>query len=107
MLIRQGRIHDFYNSREWRRLAHEVIAEQHCECQICKARGRYRRAEIAHHVKHVKRHPELAYCKTFTDENGVEHKQILAVCWDCHEEEHPEKKKYRDEKRKFRNTEQW
>ena len=90
-LIEDNRLDIFYNSKYWRRLSHAIIREQNNECQICKSRGKYSRARIAHHVKHLKDRPDLAYSRYYIDENGVKHRQLLAVCFNCHEEEHDKK----------------
>lgn len=57
----------------------------HYECQHCKAAGRYRRAEIVHHVKHLRDRPDLALSIWDGDE-----RQLVSVCKPCHEAEHPE-----------------
>ena len=92
-LIADNRLDIFYNSRYWRWFSHQVRKEQNNECQFCKSRGKYSRARIAHHVKHLKERPDLAYSRYYIDENGVKHRQILASCFNCHEEEHDRKLK--------------
>ena len=59
-LIASGDVHSFYCSSQWERLSHEVLDMDKHECQICKQRGRYRRADLVHHVNHVKDAPERA-----------------------------------------------
>ena len=56
------------------------------ECQICKRKGRYRRADIVHHVKHLKDRPDLA----LSIWDGEE-RQLVSVCRQCHEDLHPER----------------
>ena len=56
-----------------------------CECQKCKALGRYRRASLIHHVKHLEHRPDLALSVWDGDE-----RQLISLCKRCHEEEHPE-----------------
>lgn len=87
-LIEDNRLDIFYNSKYWRRFSKEVKREQNNECQICKSKGRYSPAKILHHVKHLKDRPDLAYSRYYIDENGVKQRQLLAVCFKCHEEEH-------------------
>lgn len=87
-LIAENRLDLFYNSRFWRRLAHEVMREQNNECQLCKARGRYAPAKIVHHVKHLKDRPDLAYSRYYVDEQGNKQRQLLALCFACHEKAH-------------------
>ena len=88
VLIDCNKLYEFYNSRYWRRLSHEVIKEQNNECQLCKARGRYTRATIAHHVNHLRERPDLAYSRLYIDENGKKQRNLLALCHACHEKEH-------------------
>lgn len=54
---------------------------------MCKARGRYRRGSIVHHVKHLRDRPDLAL-SIWDPETGE--RQLLTVCKWCHEAEHPE-----------------
>ena len=86
-LIQQGKEHDFYISKEWKRLAESVRRIDRYECQLCKHRGRYRRGEIVHHVKHVKDRPDLALNLYDPDTNA---RQLITVCKQCHEQCHPE-----------------
>lgn len=78
VLIAEGRLYEFYNSKPWRRLSHRIIKEAHYECQMCKEEHRLGRATLAHHVKHLREHPELAY----------EPSNLMALCHDCHERIH-------------------
>ena len=87
-LIADDRLDLFYNSRYWRRLSHDVMLSQNNECQLCKARGRYSPARIVHHVKRLKDRPDLAYSRYYVDENGIKQRQLLALCFACHENEH-------------------
>lgn len=90
-LIATGRTAEFYNDRQWRRLAHDVKSEQHGECQYCKARGIYTPARYVHHVMHLKRRPDLAYERFYVDEQGQLQRNLVACCWACHEEQHPDR----------------
>ena len=53
--INAGNEHNFYICSEWLRIRAEVLRLDRYECQICKSKGRYKRAEIVHHVNHLKR----------------------------------------------------
>jgi hypothetical protein len=47
---------------------------------------------IVHHVQHLEDHPELALADVYTDAHGVELRQLVSVCRDCHETVcHPER----------------
>lgn len=87
-LIADDRFDLFYNSRAWRQLAREVKQAQNSECQRCKARGRYTPAKIVHHVQHLRDRPDLAYSRFYLDEKGNKHRQLVALCFPCHEEAH-------------------
>lgn len=76
----------------------------HNECQKHKRRGKFMSAEVVHHIKHLKDRPDLALSIYDGDE-----RQLESLCWICHQEEHPEKRKKRYPPRAdvFRNEERW
>ena len=86
-MLKTGRENVWYNSEPWRSIRRLVLKEDKYECQICKNRGRYSRATIVHHVKHLRDRPDLALsiCDPDTGE-----RQLISVCKRCHEELHPE-----------------
>lgn len=86
-LIAQGREWLFYSWPEWKSKRAEVLQLDRNECQHCKAKGRYKRGTIVHHVKHLRERPDLAL--SITDPDTGE-RQLVTVCKSCHEEEHPE-----------------
>lgn len=86
-LIAQGREALFYYWPEWQRLRGDVLALDHFECQVCKARGRYSRATIVHHVRHLKARPDLAL-SVWDPDSGE--RQLVSVCKRCHEDAHPD-----------------
>ena len=96
-LIRSGNVHAFYKSGEWLAARAEILKEQKNECQICKSKGGYSEANIVHHIKHLKEHPELALVKS----------NLMAVCGACHNELHPEKAFKDRTKKKPINEERW
>ncbi len=80
--------YQFYSWGEWKRLRQEVLALDHFECQRCKEKNhRYRKAVIVHHIKHLKDRPDLAL-SIYDPETGE--RQLISVCKECHEAEHPE-----------------
>lgn len=105
-MIRQNDMHAFYNDRGWRRISHEIMREQHNECQLCRQHGRYSRAKVVHHVCYLRKRPDLAYSRTYTDSEGREHKQLIALCQNCHEQIH-NRTLYLNAKKKFTNEEKW
>jgi len=100
-------LHAFYTCRPWVNLRLVVLRMDHYECQKCKARGKYTRATHVHHVNHVRDFPELALSITYIDENGVEHRQIISLCWRCHEEEHPDRVQDKQEEKEPLTPERW
>ena len=88
-LIQTGDEHRFYLWGDWQRLRLEVLKLDNFECQICKQEHhRHRGAVIVHHVKHLKDRPDLA----LSIWDGEE-RQLISVCTQCHEDEHPESKR--------------
>ncbi len=104
-LIDQGRIHDFYVSKYWRRLRKEVLDEYKHECQVCKSKGWYKKATHVHHVQFITRHPHLALSKTYIWQ-GEEKQNLIPVCEWCHENAcHPER--LRKKKKESTISERW
>jgi 5-methylcytosine-specific restriction endonuclease McrA len=87
-MVQKNDLRRFYNSWEWRKLSHQIIEENHSECWMCKQKGRVSKAILTHHVNELKKRPDLAYSRTYTDENGKLHKQLVPLCWLCHERIH-------------------
>ena len=50
--------------------------------------------------------PDLAYSRTYTDSEGREHKQLIALCQNCHEQIHNRTLNL-SAKKKFTNEEKW
>lgn len=84
-LIQHNNIKAFYNSGVWLSKRAEALDRDNNECQKCKARGGFSPANCVHHKKHVKKHPELA----------LDLENLNSLCNSCHDEEHPEKLKYK------------
>ena len=84
--ISADNVDSLYHWKDWEQLRAEVLRMDNHECQICKRKGRYRRADIVHHVKHLKDRPDLA----LSIWDGEE-RQLVSVCRQCHEDLHPER----------------
>lgn len=84
-LLSAGSEHEFYSWGEWRRLRADVLRLDNGECQECRRRGRYAKASIVHHVRHLRERPDLALSVYDGDV-----RQLEAVCKRCHEALHPE-----------------
>lgn len=105
-LIKTKQVYKFYKTSEWQGLKAEVLKEQHNECQVCKRKGRYKKADTVHHCKFVRKFPQLALSKTYVDDKGIERQNLIAICKACHNKMHPEKLK-KNSKPKFINKERW
>lgn len=101
-LIDSGQSDKFYSWGAWLRRRDEVLRLDRWECQLCKAKGRYSRASIVHHVKHLKDRPDLA----LSIWDGRE-RQLLSVCKTCHEAEHPESQRPYKPKAEPLTEERW
>lgn len=109
-LIDAGQEARFYWWPEWadpdpaRGTRAAVLKMDNFECQICKARGRYSRGTIVHHVKHLRERPDLAL-SIFDPDTGE--RQLVTVCKACHEEAHPESLRRREPSAEPITTERW
>lgn len=101
-LIDAGESDKFYSWTVWERRREDVLRLDRWECQLCKAKGRYRRARIVHHVKHLKDRPDLA----LSIWDGKE-RQLVSVCKQCHEEQHPESQRQFSPKEPPVTEERW
>lgn len=107
-LYRQGRIYRFYKCDEWLRLRNLVLEQAHNECEECRKRGKYTRAKVVHHVNEVRDRPDLALSMWYTDAQGERHRNLKALCMDCHEIEHERAYKGRQAKKGEQlNEERW
>lgn len=68
----------FYNSTAWKRKRRWILMRDGLACQLCRAAGRIRPAEVVHHVKDAEHYPELR----LADGN------LLSLCAACHERVH-------------------
>jgi 5-methylcytosine-specific restriction endonuclease McrA len=86
-LIVEDKLEEFYNSKYWRRLRKEVLIEYKYECQDCKAKGFYTKADTVHHQQYVRKHPRLALSKMYMFQ-GKEYKNLIPLCHNHHEIRH-------------------
>lgn len=92
VLIQQDNIVGFYENKLWRRLRREVLRADKYECQICKGKGYYTKANHVHHINYVRKHPELALETHYKDNDGNIKRNLISVCKNCHETVcHPER----------------
>lgn len=105
--IAAGNAHAFYVWSKWLTVREEVLRYDKHECQHCKARGRYKKAVLVHHVKHLKARPDLAL-SIWDTQSGAQVRQLVSLCKQCHEAEHPERMcTKRGEKRVPLTIERW
>ena len=71
----------FYKTYTWQKMRAQILERDNWECQVCKDKGDYGKANTVHHVKHYDKFPELG----LTDNN------LISVCMNCHNDLHPEK----------------
>lgn len=105
-LIAADKVELFYQTNEWKNLRKEVLRDNHYECQHCKAKGRYTRADCVHHVNEVRVKPELALSKHYTDGEGRQQLQLVPLCNTCHNIVHDKLGEWQ-RKDKFTNEERW
>lgn len=92
-LIEQDNVHSFYISKKiWKPKRKAILKRDNNECQVCKKKGLYRSADTVHHIKHLRKHPELA----LTDSN------LISLCESCHYDIH-----HRIENKSQLNEEKW
>ena len=105
-LIKADNVELFYFTDDWKELRQEVLDDLHNECQECLKKGNYTRADCVHHVNEVRKRPDLALSKFYTDEEGKQQRQLIPLCNKCHNIEHKKLEKHRENNR-FSNEERW
>ncbi len=100
--IQRDEIEKFYKKTIWKKLRKEVLEENNYDCQWCKHKGEAGKANTVHHIKHLKKYPNLALVKS----------NLMPVCKECHNELHPEKhysfmKCESKRSKKYVNEEKW
>ncbi|MFB7159558.1 HNH endonuclease [Lysinibacillus sp. NPDC056232] len=93
--INNNELMKFYKSREWMSLRKEALKRDNYECQLCKAAGRYHKAENVHHMKEVKTHPHLSLTLS----------NLQCLCIKCHNDVHDRLEITRATK--YMNDERW
>jgi 5-methylcytosine-specific restriction protein A len=93
-----------YESKAWRKLRKEILISDKYECQVCKAKGFYIKANTVHHINYIKLHPELALDKFYKDDDGNVKRNLISLCHLCHEHIHEWLQK---EKEEPLTVEQW
>ena len=55
---------------------------------MCKVKGYYTKANTVHHINYIRKHPELALEKYYKDDDGNVKRNLISVCFLCHEHIH-------------------
>ena len=88
--------HMFYVWTPWKHKRKEVLDMDKHECQLCKQRGIYTKANTVHHVNYLRKYPELAL-EIWYEWRGRRKRNLISLCHDCHEEVHGYRKKNKEE----------
>ena len=110
-LIARDKLDLFYNSKYFRKVKAEVLKADHYECQRCKEHGKLtivrqdlKRSGVVHHVQYVRKYPELALSKYYTDNKGLKQRNLITLCNPCHEIVHD---RFSINEDAFVNVERW
>lgn len=98
-LIQEDNLMKFYKSRAWMDLRLKALFRDNYECQHCKAKGKYRKADCVHHIQEVKDFPWLALVLD----------NLLCLCNTCHNIVHGRNTIWELNRKqpKFVNEERW
>jgi 5-methylcytosine-specific restriction protein A len=72
----------FYNSKAWEKCRLLILQRDNHLCQECLKQNKITPADMVHHIKELRDHPELAL-----DEDNLE-----SLCNTCHNKEHPDRR---------------
>lgn len=101
-------VHKFYKWKRWEKVRAQVLAMDKCECQKCRERHRYKRADTVHHVNHLKDRPDLALEIWYWDPvSHSKRRNLVSLCHQCHEEVHGWRKNKKEESKKVVTEERW
>jgi 5-methylcytosine-specific restriction protein A len=87
--MRDNRMDKFYQTKEWKDLRAMMLREHPlCETCLAKSPAEYSRAVIVHHVNEVRHRPDLALTIEYLDALGQPKRNLMSLCYDCHELAH-------------------
>ena len=87
----------FYMTYAWESKARQILKRDRYECQECRRRGRYSRAQCVHHKQELKARPELAF------EDG----NLESLCKRCHNLAHGKHLSKAKGEQRFTTPERW
>lgn len=109
--LKENKAYKIYKCAEFRHLKKRILEENNYECVMCKDNNMITRADTVHHIMEVKNHPELAFEEFYIDEDGNKQKNLIPLCFNCHNAIH---KRYgyrpnqtKDKVEEFVNEERW
>ena len=82
----------FYKSKAWQSCRASYLKQAHGLCEVCLRRGLYTPADTVHHITHIT--PQNINDPSVT----LNFSNLLAVCRDCHAEQHRAKRRYKVDK---------
>lgn len=97
----------FYVSWEWKKVRLQVLKMDKYECQRCKTKGKYKKANTVHHIKPRKEYPEFELEIYYIDTDGKKKRNLISWCRDCHEEEETELGNRNEKKEEPLTPERW
>lgn len=74
-------IDEFYWGRTWKKCRASILERDGYLCRVCIKDNRPTPADTVHHIIHLRDDPGRA----------VDSSNLISVCFDCHNELHPEK----------------
>lgn len=101
-------VHKFYKWSRWEKVRAQVLKMDRYECQKCRERHRYKRADTVHHVNYLKDRPDLALEIWYRD--SVSHcmkRNLVSLCHQCHEEAHGWRKSEKEDIKRVVTEERW
>ena len=91
-IVMQDYAKTFYKSKTWQSCRASYLKQARGLCEVCLRRGLYTPADTVHHIIHIT--PQNINDPSVT----LNFSNLLAVCRDCHAEQHRTKRRYKVDK---------
>ena len=91
-IVMQEYAKTFYKSKAWQSCRASYLKQARGLCEVCLKRGLYTPADTVHHIKHIT--PQNIGDPSIT----LSFSNLMAVCRDCHAEQHRTKRRYKVDK---------
>lgn len=105
-LIANNNLSQFYHLKVFKDVKAKVFKDLHYECQECLKENKLTVVFLSdplHHVKEIKEFPSLALSEYYNDELGNLQRNLLPLCYECHNKVHNRFQKNEE----FINEERW